>query len=252
MLGSMKSAARNSGFVAAGLAVAVLAAGCAKKPTLKPNGTRVAQAREAARERLNRDLAAIAKDLPEFHLLAKPEVDTCSRGRDDWKTKDNFRSECHLRVAVAYMFTGEVAPQATTLHSVLSRQGWTPGWPEGGGIPALLKEYWDTERDRPRYDPGPPEANYQQGKPTPPGSKSLGDAPRTLRVYFTTADLPDNRQIAGTAADTATDHIRTPEAGGLEYHRTVNGTPWATPWRAARKPGSRLAVLTFEEHYARN
>ncbi len=252
MLGTMKSAARNSGLVVVGLAVAVLAAGCAKKPVLRPGGRRVTQAREAARDRLDRDLAAIAQGVPGFRLLARVEVDTCSRGRHDWKTKDDFRSECHLRVAAAYMFTGEVVPRAMELHSVLTGHGWTAGWPDDGGIPKLLKEYWDAGRDRPLYDPGPPEATYLQGRPTPPGSKSLTDMPRTLRVHLTSADLPDDRQIGGTAEDMATDHVRDHGTDGLEYHRTVDGTPWAAPWRAARKPGARLAVLTFDEHYARN
>lgn len=247
----MKSAARIPG-LAVGLAVAVLAAGCVRKPVLKPDGRGVAQARKAAREQVDRDLAAITQGVPEFRLLARAELDTCSRGRRNWKIRDDFRSECHLRVAAAYTFAGELAPRATALHSVLSGQGWTGGWPRGGGLPALLEEYWDTGRDRPRYDPGPPGASYQQGTPTPPGSKSLADIPRTLRIDFTSADRPDDRSIGGPAAEMATDHIRVHGGDGLEYHRTVDGSPWAAPWHAARKPGTRLVVLLFEEHYARN
>lgn len=252
MLEGMKSAARIPGLVAVGLAVAVLAAGCANKPVLKPDGRSVTQARKAAREQLDRDLAAVTQGVPEFHLLARAELDTCSRGRDNWKTQDAFRSECHLRVAAAYTFAGKLAPRATALHSVLSGRGWTGGWPHDGGIPAMLEEYWDTGRDRPRYDPGPPAAGYRQGTPTPSGSKSLADIPRTLQISFASADQPDDRQIGGTAAEMATDHVRVHDADGLEYYRTVHGTPWAAPWHAARKPGTRLVVLLFEEHYARN
>src|ERR1700754_3882683 len=102
MLGGMKSAARSLGLEVLGLAVILLRAGCVKKPVLKPSDRRVTEARKAAREQVDRDLSAIAQSAPEFRSLATADLDTCSRGRDNWKTRDPFRSECHLRVAAAY------------------------------------------------------------------------------------------------------------------------------------------------------
>ncbi|MFB4312056.1 hypothetical protein [Actinomadura sp. GTD37] len=244
----MESVAKICGLAAVGLGVAVLAAGCARKPVLKPDGKTVTKAREAARARVDRDLAAITRRVPEFRLLARAELDTCNRGHDNWKIHDPYRSECHLRVAVAYTFAGEFVPRAAALHSVLTGRGWTAA--EG----PRAQNHWDTGRDRPRPVRGLPAALYQQGTPTPPSSRSLGDVPRTLRLHVTSADESEHRQIhRGIATDMAdAAQIRAQGLTFLEYHRTFTGTPWAAPWRTARRPGMRLLVLTFQENYARN
>lgn len=155
-------------------------------------------------------------------------------------------------MAAAFTFAGELAPRATALHSVLSGRGWTGERTHYGEIPAMLEKYWDTERDRPRYAPGPVNASYRQGTPTPPSSKSLADVPRMLQIYFASADQPDDGPIGINAAEMATDRIRLRNPDRLEYYRAVDGTPWAAPWHAARKPGTRLAVLLFTERYVRN
>lgn len=226
ILKGMEGAGYIAGLVAAGLAVAALVASCGKKPVLNPDAKAVTTAREEARDQVNRDLAAITQRIPDLHPLARVELDTCSRGQDNWKTRDPYRSECHLRVAAAYTFVGELAPRVSALQSVLTGRGWT-----NAGTTTV----------------------YRQGTPTPPDSQSLGDMPRTLRIHLTSADQPEAEQFRGIAADMADEaRIRSHGLGTQEYHRTLNGTPWGEPWRTARRPGTRLMVLTFQENYARN
>jgi len=196
---------------------------------------------------VDRDLAAIAQGVPEFRLLARADLDTCSRGENNWKTRDPFRSRCQMRVAVAYTFAGELAPRAMALHAVLSGRGWN-----GRGIPLVLDEYWDAALDQPRYRSGPPETQYQQGTPTPPSSQTLTDIPRVLHIAFFSGDDPDRYTRGFTASMARIQDVQAQGFRFLEYYRTFSGTPYAAPWLAVRQPGTRLVVLMFSENYVRN
>lgn len=123
----------------------------------EPQGQRATTAREAA-------VRAVEERLDELVVGAREHGrlrgDACREGQDNWKRTDALAWEC--RVGVAAVVDGAstregVAAALTALHGRLMSSGCQPR--EGGGLLAVVRDYWLALQHRPGYGPEdlPPE-----------------------------------------------------------------------------------------------
>jgi hypothetical protein len=224
---------RRRGAIAWTVIGLLVLAGCERThPLLDPRDPRVVAARERARNDIDAEAIVAQSVLAGAHEFARIEANTCQAGENNWKFKDSFYSQCQLDVATGLAYGGDFRQSVKALDELLLGRGWTTL----GGVDHWL-DRWDGEAGSIGKQPL---ADYIRGDSHIwiifGSTETLGDT----WLHDITCDL---------ARGTDTNCTRTQIDG---YYSQSTGTPWATAWENAGRPGPLMIVLHFTTVYAKD
>jgi hypothetical protein len=208
----------------------LLLEGCDRQqPRIDPDDQAVVAARDHAREDVDAEITAARSVLDEPREFGRIEANTCQLGENNWKIKDPFYSACELDVAVGLAYDGDFREQVDALDRLLLSRGWTDRMGVGRSL-----ELWDGER------------------------RSVGKLPSALYfheenklwIIFGSTETPSDGWLHDVDCDLArgTD-TRCTHTPIDAYYSDSTGTPWATAWENAGKPGPLVIVLHFATVY---
>lgn len=153
---------------------------------LNPQSNTIVHSRNVVKQSVAASFVELEKDI-QFKHYATSSDDRCYKGRDNWKTKDDFAYRCDLRLTKYYGFSDDFRQQMFALDSTISDKSWQP---QGGysSLREIVINNYDTYDSR---------------------AKLLGDTPKEYLV----SDLPisiyesDEKMMWVSVAEKRTDDL---------------------------------------------
>jgi hypothetical protein len=230
---------RPHGATALAIGLLLLLPGCERqRARIDPHDKAVVAAHDRALQDIAADVTAVQAIFGDSHEFAHIEANTCQVGEYNWSVKDLFYSRCELHVAVGLAFDGDFRQQAKALDRLLASRGWTePCGDVTGRICLGVSHSLDSWDGEDRSIGGLPRADYRRGE-------------SQLWIIFGSTETPGDRWLHDVDCDLArgtdTKCTFTPINA---YYSESTGTPWATAWENAGRPGPLMIVLHFGTVY---
>jgi hypothetical protein len=210
-------------------AVGLLLTACQRTPPpIDPHDAAVIDARDRARQDMDAEVNAIQRVLG-ARQFSRIEANTCQAGRNDWKTTDPFFSRCEFDVAVGLAYDGDFRQQVEALDELLSSRGWT-------GLLAASHSLWMWDGEAQSIG-RIPRAEFRRGE-------------NQLWIIFGSTETSGGSWLYDTGCDLARGtNTKCTELAFKAYFSESTGTPWATAWENAGRPGPLMIVLHFAAVY---